>query len=290
MHILKKHFYKKQFGDVLGYNSGISLIGPPLMTAWCYLLDGVLIDSGIRHLRPAILGAVREDKPDVILITHHHEDHSGNVAAIRNALGIPAFAHPLTVDKMRAPFKIRPYQHLMWGQTEPVALAVHALVHEFGKSRFRPIHTPGHSQDHTVYLEENRGYLFSGDLFLGERIKFFRADETMGDQLASLKSVLRLDFDVLFCAHRPLMQNGKQALRNKLDFLENFCATIQALKDQGMSLKAVVRHLDRHEDRLVKWLTLKNACFANMVRSAYLLTEVPAPELTSDSSFGPNGR
>ncbi len=273
MQILKKHFHRKQFGEVIGYNSGISLIGPPLMTAWCYLLDGVLIDSGITHLRQAVVESVREDKPECILLTHYHEDHSGNVGAIRRALGIPAFAHPLTVAKMRAPFKIRPYQHLMWGQSEPVALTAHAPVHEFGRSRFRPIHTPGHSQDHTVYLEENRGYLFSGDLFLGERIKFFRADEDLGDQLASLKKAITLDFDVLFCAHRPLMQNGKQALRNKLAFLEDFSGTVQDLKSKGMSLKSVTHHLDRHEDSLVKWLTLKNACFANMVRSAYLLPE-----------------
>lgn len=271
--ILKKHFHKKQFGDVLGYNSGIGLIGPPLMTAWCYLIDGVLIDSGIKHLRPAIVESVREDKPDFMLVTHYHEDHSGNVGAICGALGIPAYAHPLTVQKLSAPFKIRPYQHLMWGQSEPVALCPHAPVHEWGRCRFRPIHTPGHSQDHTVYLEENRGYLFSGDLFLGERIKYFRADEELGDQLVSLKKALALDFDVLFCAHRPLMQNGKQALRNKLDFLENFSGSVQDLKAKGMSLRAVTKHLDLHEDRLVKWLTIKNACFANMVRSAYLLTE-----------------
>ena len=263
-----------RFGEVLGYNSGIGLAGPPLMTAWCYLLDGVLIDSGITHLRQAVVASVQEDKPECLLLTHHHEDHSGNAAAIRRALGIPAFAHPLTVEKMRAPSRIRPYQHLMWGQSEPATLAVHAPVHESGQSRFRPIHTPGHSRDHTVYLEENRGYLFSGDLFLGERIKFFRADEDLGDQLASLKKALTLDFDVLFCAHRPLMQNGKQALSNKLAFLEDFSGTVQDLKRKGMRLEAVTHHLDRHEDRLVKWLTLKNACFANMVRSAYLPAKV----------------
>jgi glyoxylase-like metal-dependent hydrolase (beta-lactamase superfamily II) len=273
MGLLRKHFSKKRFGEVLGYNSGVGLAGPPLMTAWCYLIDGVLIDSGIKHLRSAIVASAREDKPDFMLITHYHEDHSGNVDAIRKALAIPAYAHPLTVKKLSAPFKIRPYQHLMWGRSEPVALAAHAPVHDVGRSRFRPIHTPGHSQDHTVYLEENRGYLFSGDLFLGERIKFFRADEDLGDQLASLKIVLTFDFDVLFCAHRPLMQNGKQALRNKLDFLENFYCSVQDLKRKGMGLQAVTRHLDRHEDRLVKWLTLKNACFANMVRSAYTLEQ-----------------
>ncbi len=272
MDLVRKHFSKKRFGDVLGYNSGIGLAGPPLMTAWCYLLDGVLIDSGIAHLRQAVVASVQADKPECLLLTHHHEDHSGNVGAIRRTLGIPAYAHPLTVRKMSAPFKIRPYQHVMWGRSEPVALEVHPPVHAVGRSRFRPIHMPGHSKDHTVYLEENRGYLFSGDLFLGERIKFFRADEDLGDQLASLKKAVTLDFDVLFCAHRPLMAGGRQALRNKLDFLENFYGSVQHLKAGGMSLEAVTRHLDRREDRLVKWMTMRNACFANMVRSAYHLS------------------
>lgn len=271
MRILKKHFTKKMFGDVLGFNSGISLAGPPLMTAWCYLIDGVMIDTGIRHLRPAILDGVSAERPDFILITHHHEDHSANTGAIRGTLGIPAYGNPLTVEKMKSRFKIRPYQHLMWGRSDPVDLAIHAPVHDTGRCRFRPVHTPGHSKDHTVYLEENKGYLFAGDLFLGERIKFFRADESLGDQLVSLERVLTLDFDVLFCAHRPVMTGGKEAIRRKLDFLHDFHGTVVDLKNKGMRLNAVIRQLDTHEDRLVKWMTLNNACFAHMVRSAYML-------------------
>jgi glyoxylase-like metal-dependent hydrolase (beta-lactamase superfamily II) len=273
MRILKKHFSKTHFGDVSGYNSGVSLSGPPLMTAWCYLIDGVMIDTGIRHLRPAILGCVKQDKPDLMLITHYHEDHSGNAGAIRSASGIPAYGHPLTVKKLSSPFKIRPYQHLMWGKSDPVDLAVHPVALDAGRCRFRPIHTPGHSKDHTVYLEENRGYLFSGDLFLGERIKFFRADEHLGDQLSSLKTILTFDFDSLFCAHRPQMKNGKQAIRQKLDYLENFYGSVRDLKSEGNGLNEIIRQLDDRSDRRVKWMTLNNACFANMVRSAYLLAE-----------------
>jgi glyoxylase-like metal-dependent hydrolase (beta-lactamase superfamily II) len=273
MGILKRHFHKQQFGDVRGYNSGIGLSGPPLMTAWCYRIDGVLIDTGIRHLRTAILDCVREDKPDFMLITHYHEDHSANAGAIRKALGVPAYGNPLTVKKLSAPSKILPYQHLMWGKSDPVDLAIHQPVHDSGRGRFRPIHTPGHSKDHTAYLEENRGYLFSGDLFLGERIKYFRADENLGEQISSLRRILAYDFDALFCAHRPLMKNGKEAIRNKLDFLENFYGSVKRLKDNGMRLGDITRHLDRHQDRLVKWLTMNNASFANMVQSAYLLTE-----------------
>ena len=86
--MMRTYFDKKRFGDVLGYNSGVGLLGPPLMTAWCYLLDGVMIDSGITHLRPAIVAQAQEDKPEMMLITHHHEDHSGNVGAICRVLGM----------------------------------------------------------------------------------------------------------------------------------------------------------------------------------------------------------
>jgi hypothetical protein len=33
MGIISRHFSEKNFGDVRGYNSGIGLAGPPLMTA-----------------------------------------------------------------------------------------------------------------------------------------------------------------------------------------------------------------------------------------------------------------
>ncbi len=266
---MRKHFHTQQFGDVRGYNSGVGLTGPPLMTAWCYLVDGVLIDTGIRHLRAAILERVKQDKPDLMLITHYHEDHSANAAKIRKTMGIEGYANPLTVKKLSAPFKIRPYQHLVWGRSEPVALADHGPVVDTGKCRFEPIHTPGHSKDHTVYLEQNRGYLFSGDLFLGERIKYFRADEKIEDQIDSLKKIVLHDFEVLFCAHRPLMQKGREALRNKLAFLEDFQGAVHDLKNAGWGLKAIIRRMDDHSDRFVKYLTLNNACFANMVRSAY---------------------
>ena len=55
----------------------------------------------------------------------------------------------------------------------------------------------------------------------------------------------------------------------KLDYLENFYGSVKDLKNNGLSLGEIIKKLDRRDDRFVKWLTLNNACFANMVRSAY---------------------
>lgn len=272
MRLLKHHFSVKAFDDILGYNSGVSVIaGPPGYTAWCYLVDGILIDSGIRHVRQPLLKRMTELKPGLILITHHHEDHSGNAGVISRTLGIKVYAHPLAVSILGEPFKIRPYQHVMWGKSDPVDVTPVPEVIETKRCRFRPIHTPGHSIDHTVYLDENSGRLFSGDLYIGERIKFFRADEVFEDQLSSLRHILTYDFDALLCSHRPMMTGGKEAIRRKLVYLENFYGTVEDLVRKGYSLKAVITQLDRRDERFVKWVTLNNACFSHMARSAYTL-------------------
>jgi glyoxylase-like metal-dependent hydrolase (beta-lactamase superfamily II) len=273
MNMMKKFFKQQSFMDVTGYNCGVSFSGPPLMTAWCYVVGGVLIDTGTRHLRDHILAALSADKPEKILITHHHEDHSGNAGPLKERLNIPVYGHPLAALKLRTPFKIMPYQHLVWGKSDPVVVEPCRDLIEAGPFRFRPIHTPGHSEDHTVYLEETKGMLFSGDLFLGERIKFFRADESFEDQLTSIRHVLTFDFEHLFCAHRPTMDKGKDSLSRKLEFLLEFYGKVKDLRDKGWKTGAIIRKLDRKNDRTVKWITLNNACFAHMVRSAVKLAD-----------------
>lgn len=69
---------------------------------------------------------------------------------------------------------------------------------------FLPIHTPGHSKDHTVFLEPQQGWLFSGDLYLGGRIKYFRVDENRIMKQLKLKEVLSIK---LMCFGNVSMKN-----------------------------------------------------------------------------------
>lgn len=257
-------------GPVESFRLGYGPLGPPLMSVVMYLVDGVLIDTAQSRMRPAALELLKGRKIARILLTHHHEDHSGNAASVSARHGAPIQAHPLAAEKLRRGFGIRPYQHAVWGRAQPSAgvEATDAPV-ETGRFRLTPIHTPGHSRDHTVYLEKDNGWLFSGDLYLGERIKFFRSDERFLDQIGSLRKVLAHDFDALFCAHNPAPTGGPEKLRRKLGFLEEFFGKVERLKGQGKPLRAVSKELDRGQDRLVKWVTLGNASFANMVRAAY---------------------
>ena len=243
-------------------------IGPPLMSVFMYVVDGLIIDTAQHHMAKVVLELLSKKSVSRIVLTHHHEDHSGNAAMIGRQHAIPVIAHPLAVEKLRRSFPILPYQRLVWGKAPAVSATPLADVVETNRFAFTPIHTPGHSKDHIVLFEKQRGWLFSGDLYLGERIKYFRSDEDICDQIASLKKLMNLNFDILFCGHNPRLKNGKQQIRNKLQFLEDLYGNARKLAEKGWSEKAVIKALDPKNDRGVKWLTMGNVSFANMIRSA----------------------
>ncbi len=257
-----------KFDSVQMIRLGYGPIGPPLMSVFMYVVDELIIDTAQHHMAKVVLELLSEKRLSRIVLTHHHEDHSGNAAMIDRQHAIPIVAHSLAVEKLRLGFRILPYQHLVWGKAPPVSATPLADVVETNRFTFTPVHTPGHSKDHIVLFEKKRGWLFSGDLYLGERIKFFRSDEDFGDQIASLKKLMKLDFEILFCGHNPCLKNGKHKIRNKLQFLEDLYGNVRKLTEKGYSEKAVIKALDPKTDRGVKWLTMGNVSFANMIRSA----------------------
>lgn len=264
MNIVKTEHFNQVEMIRLGYGP----IGPPIMSVFLYVVDGLVIDTGQRHMAGTLAGLLQNKDLNRIVLTHHHEDHSGNAAMIGHLNKIPVFGHPLAAEKLKTGFSIRPYQHMVWGKSRPVEVAALPEVVETDRFAFTPLHTPGHSKDHIVFLEKKQGWLFSGDLYIGERIKFFRSDERFCDQIASLKKVLEFDFETLFCGHNPSLVDGKLKIRKKLQYLEDLYGNINQLLQKGFSEKAVIKALDHGNDRWVKWLTMGNASYANMLRSA----------------------
>ena len=257
-----------QFEQVRMFRLGYSPIGSPLMSVWMYVLDGLVIDTGQHHMAKAVKHLLFDKKINRIALTHHHEDHSGNAAMLSAMYAIPVLGHPLTAAKLKRGFAIRPYQYLVWGKAPAVEVLPLTGVIETERFSLLPVKTPGHSKDHIVFLEKQHGWLFAGDLYIGERIKYFRSDERLDDQIASLKKVLQFEFDALFCAHNPCLKNGKTKIKNKLQFLEDFYGQVKTLAAKGFSEKAVIKALDPATDRFIKWITMGNVSFANMVRSA----------------------
>ena len=170
-----------KFGPVHGYKVGWSAVGSPVMSTFFYIHYTHMIDTGLSHMRREILEIASSHELQKILLTHHHEDHSGNAASISKKLDIPVFGHEQAAHKMKTPYKILPYQHYMWGKTTPLLMKTVPAVVEGKHVRLIPVETPGHSRDHLAYHDAENGILFSGDLYLADEIKFFRSDEMISD-------------------------------------------------------------------------------------------------------------
>ena len=260
---------KHDFGKVKAYELGYSLIGSPLMTVYFYILDGMLIDTAQKHMEKTFLNILGNEKIENAVLTHYHEDHSGNAAALKRVFkNISIYGNQHTCEAMRNGFAILPYQHYIWGRAGRLKLKLMPEVIETNSFKLRPIHTPGHSPDHTVFLEENEGWLFSGDLYISSRINLFREDEKIKETIESLKKIVNLNFNSLFCAHNPHINNGKKRLRKKLIFLENLFGKIAILVEKGYDEKSIVTKLKREEDKTIKLITCGNVSFTRIVKSA----------------------
>ncbi len=255
------------FGEIKGFKLGWSLFGSPLMTVYCYLLGNLMVDTGQAHMQTEVLKIAGDHHIRRVFLTHHHEDHSGNAAAIKRANQAGVFGHSLTKSKMATAFRILPYQKYVWGKSKPLRMAAFPDRIETTLGEMVPVPTPGHSKDHTAYLLKDAGVLFSGDLYLSDTIKYFRADEDLGAQIASLRRVLDLDFDTLLCSHFPRLENGKRRIEKKLAFLETLYGNVTRLRAKGYPAKRIFKTLNLKEDYFTKYFCFGNVSMLNGVRS-----------------------
>lgn len=237
------------------------------MQTSCYLVDETLIDSCHSHAGRIVKQLVQRLTIAQVVLTHYHEDHSGNAALVGSVKKIPVYGHPLTGLKLKKGFGIHPYQHIIWGKSQPLNLVSISGPMACGNLTLEPIHTPGHSPDHLVYYVAKEGWLFSGDLFLSSRIRYFRSDEDIAKTISSLKKALELDFDALFCTHNPKPVGGKEKLRLKLNFLEDLYGEIGRMVMKGVDPGQIIKYFKRSEARGVKLFTLGDVSYENMIRS-----------------------
>jgi glyoxylase-like metal-dependent hydrolase (beta-lactamase superfamily II) len=120
------------------------------------------------------------------------------------------------------------------------------------------------------------GWLFSGDAFLHERVKVFRRDEDFAATITTLERLCALDFETLYCAHRPRLTAGRAALRTRLDWLRGIEDRVRRLHAEGRDVAAITRALGLGEARIGRWLTAGDASTENMVRSV-LFGPTPRP-------------
>ncbi len=261
---------KFEFENVHYFRFGHSPIGKPILYTYIYFVDGLLIDTGQSHAKKEILRTVAELNVGQLFITHHHEDHSGNIEAIKAKFGCSVSASALCCEIMKDPPPISFAQKLVWG-SRPSNCDLVPIVSDYLETpnhRFTIIPIPGHASDMVALYEPEEKWLFSADLYINSYIGYFLDNESIVQQIESIKKVLKLDFRVMFCSHSPQLENGRKKLEEKLQFLEGFNHSVVDLYEKGFNEKEIFKALKLKENQFVYLLSGKHLSKRNMVRSA----------------------
>lgn len=201
-----------------------------------YLVRGTLIDCGFPGVGDEVAALLDDTRLHGVIVTHFHEDHAGNIEAVARR-GIPFAAHPETVRYMRAPPPLAMYRRFTWGEATPL---VSAHLH-FDPDGLAMIHTPGHADDHHVVWDASTRTLFSGDLFIGVKVRVAHHYERPRALVASLKRVLALEPRRIFDAHRGPLRAPIDALHAKLEWTEDIIGRVELLARDGMPQARICR-------------------------------------------------
>jgi ribonuclease/clavin/mitogillin len=168
------------------------------------------IDSGeamdrYRWMLRGYLAATERAEVALAGITHHHNDHSGNLKWVHSDLGaevvVPKRAVPLLKGRL-------PRKHATLVQDGQV-------LDLGGGTRLQVLITPGHSVDSVCYYLEGEGVLFSGDTLLGVGTTTVN---DLADYRATLRRLVALPNVKVICpGHGPLVHDPRERLQQYID-------------------------------------------------------------------------
>ncbi|KAA0257720.1 MBL fold metallo-hydrolase [Deferribacter autotrophicus] len=240
------------------------------LTVHFFTLPEIYIDSAQPVMEKHFIEIAKNHIPRYCLLTHYHEDHSGNAAKLKKLFNTKIISHKLSYSYLSNGFKLFPYEKMIWGKPERFTpdLFYKELL-DLGKYTFKIIHTPGHSIDSICLLEINRGWLFTGDLYISSKPKYLRKDENIYEILKSLKKVLSLDFEVMFCAHKGIItDNPKLLIKKKITYIEEIIEKAKNLRKKDMSLKKIRNKLLGKED-ITSIATNFDFCKLNFIKAIF---------------------
>jgi glyoxylase-like metal-dependent hydrolase (beta-lactamase superfamily II) len=232
-------------------------------------IDGFLIDSGFSRAGSSLAKALAGKEVNGVVNTHFHEDHIGNNQALATGFGAEIFAPAESIPVLAHVDQVRyhGYQRLVWGVPERSTAKPLGGEITTARHRLEVLPTPGHSPEHVCLFERERGWLFSGDLFLSVKVRLARGFENANDLLTSLRRVRDLAPKYLFCYHRGVVKDPLPALRRKIEFMEGLKDKIDDLHRQGVEDEQIALRLLGRDPWLYRVLSREDFSKLNLVRS-----------------------
>jgi glyoxylase-like metal-dependent hydrolase (beta-lactamase superfamily II) len=240
------------YDDVTTYKMGRTILNYVPYFVHCFLIGDALIDTGTLYAGNELISAIDGKQINRIINTHYHEDHIGNNQILQRQYSAQILAHRDSIPYIQNPriIKLKPYQRIIWGCPAGSRPDVIGESVTADTCLFRVIHTRGHSEGHFCLYEPQKKWLFTGDMFCGIRNMYLRKDEDFNLMLKSLGELSKLEIDTIFCSLKGVVNNGNEALSQKIKYMKDLKDKASALHTAGQSATLIRRKLLGREDAM----------------------------------------
>jgi glyoxylase-like metal-dependent hydrolase (beta-lactamase superfamily II) len=254
----------------------------------CYLVDGLLIDSGapggandlkkfIKSLRPS-------EKIDKCFITHAHEDHAGGAHMIQTEFGIPIYTSKKAIEILKKGNNYPEYRQLAWGSK---LLPVNATVIENSiettskKYKFELFPMIGHAPELVALIEKKQQWAFVADAVQPKYKMIFGRNSDIHEDISLIyKSLCKLyqftegmEKLLIFSAGNGVLK-GREIIKEKMEEIENLYQKVheeyRRLQEEGFKgnklIIKIVKNIFKRESIIGK-LTQGDLSRENLVLS-----------------------
>lgn len=227
----------------------------------CYLIDGLLIDSGApggeNDLREFVKSLNHDQMIEKCFITHAHEDHAGGAHMLNMEFGIPIYTSNKTIDLLKKGNTYPEYRQMAWGSK---LLPVNAefidkpIITKSKKYKFELLPMFGHAPELVALLEAKKQWAFVADAVQPKYKMIFGKNSDIQEDISQIYQSLSdlykitegMDHLIIFSAGNGVML-GRDILIEKMREIEKLHVQVhnynRQFQEEGFSGKTLTRKI-----------------------------------------------
>lgn len=162
-----------------------------------YLIEGtkkaLLIDTGTKSEKLDEIVAKITQKPLMVVLTHAHPDHAGNIGFFSEI-----YMHPADTVLLDKSYKGK------------VNFVKDGFIFNLGTTKITVVHTPAHTPGSIVLLDWSTGNCFSGDAFgsglVWLQLKPSAPIKTYAESCKKMEALMDKGISKIYCGHYPYVK------------------------------------------------------------------------------------